>query len=609
MLNSLKIFLVFFSLLLFTTLNAKSIEFSQNSQTLLQETKIYIDKDDVNFSQIKSDAIFTSYGQKHINLGFVRNTTLWIKLEFHNSSHKRVSKILEVQNPLLEDVFLYQNQTPIKKGSSHVGKHKNSINTVFDLSLNANETRVCYLKITNATTALRLGLSLQDKALFVEEEHHRELLIYIFFTIVLMLFTYNTFLYLYTKENMYAYYSLYLLALMSQQSTYLGLTQMYMPQWFINYDNLNVLLKVNIMYITAALFAKSFLQTKKYPLLNKTYNIFITLSLLEIPIFGTPYFYYPEVGIVTALVFIVFNMCAGFYIYRQGNKQARLFVIGWSFLVVGFVLMIVDALGIISVMQNISNLIMFLLALEAMVLSLAFMDRYIILRSEKQNADALLVSEYESRQVVIEAKIKEQTVSLSKALQTKEVLLRELHHRTKNNLQLITSLVRMQADGLQEYEKGKFYDLERRINAISKTHQMLYLKEDLQSIDMCLYISELYEDIVELSNKNIDAKIDISNVFMPLREASYIGLIVNELITNSMKYVQKEEIKIEIFFSYEEEKYHLTIKDNGDSVEYKELKKDGLGIKLVRTLVESQLEGTLKIEIKDGLKYMIEFAL
>jgi len=592
-----------------TILNATGIDFSKNNQTLLQKCEIYIDKEGLEFSQIKDSSLFKSNDREHINLGFVKNTTLWIKLKLYNSTNKTVSKILEVRNPLLEDVVLYDKDTYTEKGSSHIQSPKTTINTIFHLSLQANESRVYYLEVKNSTTALRLELALKDEVEFLADEHAQQILIYIFFTIVVILLIYNISLLFYTKENLYGYYCLYLVAIIFQQSTYLGITQMYMPQWFIDYDNLSVLFKVNLMYITAALFAKSFLQTKRHPLLNKIYNIFIVISLVEIPIFGMPFFYYPEVGIVTALLFVLFNMYAGFYIYRQGCKQARLFVIGWSFLVVGFILMIIDGLGLISVMQNISNLIMFLLALEAMVLSLAFIDRYIILRTEKEKADRLLVQEYENRQEVIESQIKEQTVTLSNALKTKQTLLKELHHRTKNNLQLISSLVRMQADVSDTILKEKLNDLDRRINAISKTHQMLYLKDDLESIDMNFYISELYEDLLVSSNKEVEANIEVNSVFMPLREASYVGLIINELITNSIKYVKKEKIKIKIEMSCKENRYFLNIEDNGGTKEQSDLKTEGLGIKLVKTLVQNQLDGKLILEVDGGVKYMIEFEL
>ena len=224
-----------------------------------------------------------------------------------------------------------------------------------------------------------------------------------FFSIIVMLLIYNSLLFLYTKENAYIFYCLYLATLLFQQVTYLGVSQMFFPQWLIHYDNLNVVFKVNIMYITAAIFAKSFLQTKVYPRINRIYNAIILVAILEMPLFGTPSFYYPEVAVLTGFVFVVFNIFASSFIYQQGYKQARFFVIGWSFLVVGFIIMIFDGLGLISVMHKMSNLIIFLTALEAIVLSLAFTDRYMILKVAKdkngQSPSRYLARETKSHRV------------------------------------------------------------------------------------------------------------------------------------------------------------------------------------------------------------------
>ena len=148
------------------------------------------------------------------------------------------------------------------------------------------------------------------------------------------------------------------------------------------------------------------------------------------------------------------------------------------------------------------------------------------------------------------------------------MLLKELHHRTKNNLQLILSLVRLQSDSSDEFAPCKYRDLEGRINAISKTHETLYVKEDLQNIEMDEYINELCKDLQSLSAKELEINIQINDVQMPLQEASYIGLIINEIITNSIKYAQRDKIVIDLKMSMEEDIYLLSIKDNGDGFDY-----------------------------------------
>jgi two-component sensor histidine kinase len=123
------------------------------------------------------------------------------------------------------------------------------------------------------------------------------------------------------------------------------------------------------------------------------------------------------------------------------------------------------------------------------------------------------------------------------------------------------------------------------------------------------YINELCNDLEGLSDKNLIIDIQVRQIYMPLREASYIGLIINELITNSIKYVNLSNIIISIDMLKNQNQYSLEIKDNGVGFDYEKVKTKGIGIKLVRTLVESQLDGKLDIDIKNGCRYMIEFRL
>ena len=601
---------IFLLLLLFLNyLNATPIDFTKNSENILLESELYIDEESLDFNQIKNNATFFQSDTEHINLGLTQNKVLWVKVGFYNNSDEEVEKILEIRNPLLESVVLYDGNKEYAKGMLYADSTHQSVNRTFALKLDSKEFKTYYLKAQNSTTALRLGIFLKDRISFLQDDYKQQLIIYIFFSLLLILLVYNFLLYAYTKENSYLFYCLYLLALITQQSTYLGISQTFLPQWLIYYDNLNVVFKVNVMYITAAIFAKSFLQTSKYPIIDKVYNLIIVVAILEIPLFGTPRFYYPEVAILTGFTFVLFNIYASSYIYKKGYKQARFFVIGWSFLVVGFVLMIFDGLGLINVMHKMSNLIIFLTALEAIVLSLAFTDRYMILKVEKDKTDSLLVETLQERQKVIEFEIQKQTKDLNAALENEKTLLKELHHRTKNNLQLILSLVRMQSDNENKYVKKYSKNLEYRINAIARMHQTLYLNDNLQQINMDEYINELSGDLENLSKKDVIFKIVNRQTYLSFKEAGYVGLILNELITNSIKYTALSNIVISIEMSRDENRYTLIYKDNGLCYDLFKADRSSIGLKLVRTLVEDQLEGRISVEMKNGCKHMIEFEI
>ena len=595
-------------LLLFCTSVQASIDFTKDSESLIKESKIFIDSDAKSFQQMLYEAKFVPPSKKSINLGFVREKTLWIRLDFKNSTAQSVEKILQVKNPLLESVVLYDaNGSVTKKGTLNLVAPRETLHSAFLLRLKPYEKRLIYLKVQTQTTALRLDIALKDKINYIKSEYQEETLIFVFLTTLFFMLFYNLVLYFYTKERVYIYYVLYLFSLICQQSTYLGITQMFFPAWFIHYDNLSVVLKVNLMYITAILFAKSFLHSHQHPKINKIYNLILLFALIEIPLFGTSWFYVPEVAIVTALIFIYFNMYAGIVIYKKGYVQARLFVLGWAFQLVGFTLMIVDGLGLISVLSNLPELIMLLTLLEAIILSLAFVDRYAIYKKEKDVSDLKLLQEMKKREQIIELEVQKATTELNHSLGNEKTLLKELHHRTKNNLQLILSLARMQADRLEGETYEKFQNLVGRINSIAKIHTLLYRQEDLEQIDIGEYIEELCCDLATLSQKNVAFEIDIENIILPVETAGYIGLITNELVTNSIKYVAKEKIVIKIEMHQEVDEYILFFKDNGEGFDAEEQTKESLGLQIIQTLVQNQLDGVLEMKKEDGFSCFMRF--
>lgn len=595
--------------LLATSLFSDEIDSTKKEQSILESSQIFIDTNSLSFEEVKSKAHFEQHKINHFNIGFTHEKVVWIRFTLKNSSKKDIERVLEVKNALLEKVTLYHEDTREVRGMLHIQDMQTNIQPAFDIKIAKNTPQTYYLEIKNNTTALRFGLFLKDKDIFLYQEHKQQSLILVFVGILILLILYNLLLYLYDKEVSYLHYSFYLLVILLQQVTYLGISPLFLPAPIVYIDDLSVLLKVNMMYISAAIFAKSFLQTDRYKKINKVYNLIIILALLEIPIFGTPWFYYPEVGVITGFVFILFNLLSGIYIYLKGYKQARLFVLGWSFLVLAFVIMIFDALGFISVMHKVPNLLMYATALEALVLSLAFTDRYIILRKEKEFSDKLLLTELQDRQTLIEQEIDRQTKELSNTLENKKVLLKELHHRTKNNLQLILSLVRMHSDSSKDLVKSKFDDLELRISAIAKTHQMLYLKDNLQNINIHEYIDELCSDMQRgIDDENLTLNIDIAEIYIPLKESSYIGLIVNELVTNSIKHSDVIDLVIDITMNFDADKYTLCVKDNGVGYDIGKNTK-GIGLSLVKTIVLKQLDGKVDFNNDNGMSCMIEFKL
>lgn len=569
---------------------------------VINNLSLYADNQNLNFLDIKEKE-FDKLSKNHVNFGFNNKITSWLRFELVNNSTENMENILEINNPLLEEVILYSsNKILSKSGMLNIKDNRTTINPSFIINLDSNTKKTFYLHIINKTTALQFSINIIEKKQFYKKDRTKQFLIILFIGMIISFLVYASALYIYTKDISYLFYSLYIVTLLFQQLTYVGFLPLYMPYYFTYIDDLIVVPKVGAIIITGILFARSFLKTSKYKNIDKIYKIIIYFVILQIIFLSTPWFYYPEATVLTGLVFIVFNYYAAIYVYKKGNKQARFFIAGWSFLLIGFFLSIIDALGIYSVMYHMPSLVLLFTTFEALFLLLAFVDKLSILQKQKNIVDTKLVEELQTRNIVIEQKVSSRTKMLNN-------LYRELHHRVKNNLQIILSIIRLQSNKFDDKVlKEQFLKLENRIKAIAKTHEILYLNDDIEKIDMYEYIFSLCEDIdASFNNRNIEFDIN-SNVKMPLKTAVYLGIIINELVSNSMKYA-KTCTRIIINLEEKNSIFYLYVYDNGKGYESKSISDKSLGLKLVNNLVKDQLDGSIEVNKTNKCEYKIRFEI
>lgn len=208
----------------------------------------------------------------------------------------------------------------------------------------------------------------------------------------------------------------------------------------------------------------------------------------------------------------------------------------------------------------------------------------------------------------------EELESSTVSLKEKEQLLKEVHHRVKNNLQIVSSLLNLQSDKiLDEKYLGLITDSRNRINSMALVHEMLYASKDLSKIEINAYVQRLCRSIHHSFSKpgsNITFNFSVdSNLFFNIDHMISLGLILNEIISNSFKYAfpeDKGEINIELHRT--ENEYFLKIQDNGVGMQADfDPEKDGhLGMQLIRMLSE-QMDGKIHINHTQGTCYNITF--
>jgi two-component sensor histidine kinase len=234
-------------------------------------------------------------------------------------------------------------------------------------------------------------------------------------------------------------------------------------------------------------------------------------------------------------------------------------------------------------------------------------DSYLPKNDNRKNKHVIEIPSFLERK-----KIEEE---LNSSLAEKEFLLKEIHHRVKNNLQIISSLLNLQAQSINDpFIKEKYTESIGRIKSMAIIHELLYKSKNLSTIKIEDYLDELVSFITNTYNvdKNISVnlKVKVQQKFIELDKAIPCGIIINELLSNAFKYAFKNKNKgtINISFREVEKQYNLIVSDNGvgfpNSDNIKEV--DTMGLQLVNALI-GQLGGTLKTETQKGTTFNISF--
>lgn len=218
------------------------------------------------------------------------------------------------------------------------------------------------------------------------------------------------------------------------------------------------------------------------------------------------------------------------------------------------------------------------------------------------------------RTIQLETTVAERTAELDTSLKQKEVLLKEIHHRVKNNLQIISSFIELETMGVQDEKTKQVLKQGRnRVKAMALIHKNLYQKDDLGHIDMQTYTEELLGAIMSgfgASARAIDIDVKMNAIDLDIDTAIPLGLIMTELVTNAFKYAfdGKDDGRIDIELSGTEDRYMLIMKDNGIGFPEKmEKRKGSLGLTLVDMLSE-QMDGDVSYTNDNGAKIRVNFA-
>ena len=203
---------------------------------------------------------------------------------------------------------------------------------------------------------------------------------------------------------------------------------------------------------------------------------------------------------------------------------------------------------------------------------------------------------------------------IKSSLHEKEVLLKEIHHRVKNNMQVITSLLSLQSKTISDEKAlAVFEDSQNRVKSMALIHETLYQSKDLSRIDFAEYLQKLVAHVsrsYRIRPNAIKINLKVNDVSLPIDTAVPCGLIINELASNALKYAFPADTKgeVNIMFARADDQYTLCVSDTGVGLppDYDPEQSKSLGMKLVRMLT-TQLNGEMECRNGVGTTFQITF--
>lgn len=223
---------------------------------------------------------------------------------------------------------------------------------------------------------------------------------------------------------------------------------------------------------------------------------------------------------------------------------------------------------------------------------------------------------FENSIKTLDKKVEEKTKEITKSLEEKELLLKEIHHRVKNNLALTIGLIELQEEEVKDEKTKKvLIDIQERIFTMELLHRKLYESSNINDIFFDEYVIDLIEVISSSYDieKKVKTNIVVNKIKLNIEKAMPCGLVLNELITNSYKYAfnNNDNAKLDITINKKSSDLVIIVKDNGCGLkkDFDEICDDTLGLKLVFSIVKYQLFGQVKYEYDNGAKFIIKIQI
>jgi two-component sensor histidine kinase len=584
----MKKYLAIFFMLVIPLFGSVKIDENTTNFYLLPYASLYVDDTNTLLKDEITKKDFQPINKKVLNYGFVDGKTLWIQFTLQNTTNIILQKRFTYQTA--EKIVVYDSDNTIIKKDA-----RKTIKPFFSITLQPFETKTFYIQAYSKIHALRAKIVLYNHDDAIDYDYQYKVGYGIFFGILVIMFIYNSLLWRITKDNLYGYYIFYLSTLLIFQLIYLGVMGAMAPAWLFTIITKDIMFFITLLLFSITLFSIKFLNLKRFPFIIKTLKIYFILMVVAVIISYDNWLINLDITLI-ALPWIFFIIFSSMYSWYHGETQAKFYVFSWFIIMMIFLGVLLRTAGLISVEDELALFYIYAMGFiaEAIIFSLSITYKIEILTK----------NEKEKLQKIVQWK----TDDLQKALSLQTTLYRELNHRIKNTISMIVSLLSLQIRTIKSDSiKEALTHTKNRISALLTLYESLHIKSGFQNeADGVTYFENITQNIQKNFIHHHTIWYDIQ--YIPQGNSlTYCGLIVNELITNSFKYAFKGDTNGTIVLQLYKQNgiVTLVVKDNGSGYEQKEYK--SFGLKIVQSLVEKQLLGTMITKTDDGTSTIIEW--
>lgn len=553
------------------------------------------------------ERVWTKAPTSNLNFG-ITQSQFWIKINLYQDVSDELL-YLSVNRAVWDSLTFYYYDTTGSIHTCNFGFYFSTpqdrkLNTPF-ISFNPNEIKNQEIFIKGANRyPLIFPISISSEGQFLKSNLTNTIFQSILIGGLLIIAIYNLFLWFMIKEISYLIYVLNILFTCIIQASLNGyFTYFDLSTSVLSFYSVRSLITLNL--ILSCVFSLYFIPSLNR---NKLFRnaIYTVMILSIIPVLldysGLHYISIKLLMLVTMLTAILLMVTGYVFWLKKEVKVAMFFSLAWTLYIIALVIYVLKSNGTISHSWFTDNFVHISKFFETALLSFALGFRYNELKKDKEALQVKL-------NVELEYLVAQKTESLNKALEEKGILLNEVHHRVKNNLQIINSMLSIQRRRFPDNLKQLISIVQYRIGAISLVHEQLYSDHLFSAVFAKNYLIKLTQALKKgLDNQDLKFELEISpEIVIPIEVAVPFGLMLNEIINNSIKHAFDGVKSPKIILDLKEEENQIILKIADNGVGDQELPTSAqpstnLGLRIISDMAR-QLNADMQLKKAGGYQY------